>query len=1008
MSINKMGIPLEGFAEFSRQVAAQGAVLLKNENQVLPITSQDQVSIFGRCQIDYYRSGTGSGGSVNVTYTTNLLQGFRETENIHINEELATIYEEWIKENPFDNGGGGWAAEPWYQKEMPLSDEVVQRASTLSNKAIVVIGRTAGEDKDNQDIEGSYRLTKEEQKMLEKVTKYFSQVAVVLNVSNLIDMSWCEHPNYVHPIQSIIYVWHGGIEGGRAAADVLTGKVTPSGKLTDTIAYSLQNYPSTANYGGELKNYYQEDIYVGYRYFETFCPEKVMYEFGYGLSYTNFEISVKQAKVISKIIPMSPISSTNPVNSVQLVRQINSVRSVTTDESLKKSSLEENDKQCKNKKCEEIIQVDKGLEQEYKRVTQAQEDYIEVEVSVKNIGVQYSGKEVVQIYYEAPQGQLGKPKKELICFGKTRLLEPGESQSLILTFPVCEMAAYDDGGITGHKSAYVLEAGDYFIYVGNSVRNVVPVYLDGVQFSKEIHRIEEAYHIDTLQVTKQLEEALAPEESFTRMKPVKRQGKDLYELSYEPVPTSTIHLKERIENNLPPTLEITGDKGYKLKDVYEGKVSLEAFVQQLSEEELAILVRGEGMSSPLVTPGVASCFGGVSDKLFEYGLPIACSSDGPSGIRMDSGLQATQISIGALLAATWDVELVEALYEMEGKEMARNQIDVLLGPGMNIRRHPLNGRNFEYFSEDPYVNGKMASAVTKGLRKGGAHATLKHFACNNQEKNRLMVESVVSERALREIYLKGFEIAVKEGNAQCIMTTYMPLNKRWTASNYDLNTTILRHQWGYQGIVMTDWWAKINDVIEGGPGHMKYTGSMVRAQNDLYMVVNNYGAEINSNEDDTIEALESGKLQIGELQRSAMNICRFLMKTPAFFRKQERMDDIQEVKSKTELEMEHLYSINEISKVEVSMNQTMGLKVNQAGTYRLVVNIMSPDTPLAQTACQMILNNQVVTTIQIRGTEGRWTRQKLIKVVLEEGFYELRLEETKPNIAVKWIEFKKN
>ena len=805
MNTNKIGVPLEGFAEFSRKVAAEGAVLLRNEAQILPITRQDKISIFGRTQINYYRSGTGSGGSVNVAYTTNILEGLRKNEVAHINEELANIYEEWVKENPFDNGGGGWAAEPWYQKEMPLSDKVVQRARSKSNKAVIMIGRTAGEDKDNKDVEGSYRLTLEEKDMLQKVTKYFEQVVVVLNVSNIIDMSWTDDASYVHPIQGIIYVWQGGIEGGYAAADVLTGKVTPSGKLTDTIAYSINDYPSTVNYGGMLKNNYQEDIYVGYRYFETFCPDKVQFEFGYGLSYTTFDILIKGAQILVK----------------------------------------DNTEQ------------------------------IQIEVEVKNTGSDFAGKEVVQVYYEAPQGKLGKPVKVLAGFAKTKCLKPDEPQVLTISFPISRMASYDDSGLTGYKSAYVLEAGEYHIYIGNSVKNVKPVHIAG----------EAVYKLDDLQVVQQLEEALAPTEAFTRLKPGEKNCDGTYSMIYENVPTRMYSLAERISENLPKTLEITGDKGFKLRDVYDKKVDMETFIRQFTKEELATIVRGEGMSSPLVTPGTASAFGGVGDKLFGYGVPIACTADGPSGIRMDSGLKATQVPIGTLIAATWDVELIEALYEMEGQELKRNQIDALLGPGMNIRRNLLNGRNFEYFSEDPLVTGVFATAMTKGIRKSGAHATLKHFACNNQEKERHMVDAVVSERALREVYLKGFEIAVKEGQAKAIMTSYNPINGHWSASNYDLNTTVLRKEWGFKGIVMTDWWATMNDVINGGVADRKHTSFMVRAQNDLYMVVNNYGAEINSSDDDIMEALEKGTLQVGELQRCAMNICEFLMEAPVFFRK---------------------------------------------------------------------------------------------------------------------------
>ncbi|WP_413374478.1 glycoside hydrolase family 3 C-terminal domain-containing protein [Paenibacillus taichungensis] len=926
MSTHLIGVPLEGFAEFSRTVAAEGAVLLKNEGQALPIRKDENVSVFGRIQVNYYRSGTGSGGSVHVAYTTNLLDGLRSKKGLTVNEELAAVYEKWIEENPFDDGGKVWAAEPWNQKEMPLTDEVVSQARSKSSKAIVVIGRTAGEDQDNVDAPGSYRLTEDEKAMLKQVTNHFEQTIVVLNVSNIMDMSWLNDESYVHPIQSVIYSWHGGMEGGNAIADVLAGDVTPSGKLTDTIAYSIEDYPSTSNYGNEFKNLYQEDIYVGYRYFETFRPEKVQFEFGYGLSYTTFTTKAEDAKLIS----------------------------------------------------------------------QDGENSIKVNVTVTNTGTTYAGKEVVQIYYEAPQGQLGKPAKALVAFGKTNLLQPGESQRLTVSFPVDSMASYDDAGVTGHASAYVLEAGTYRLYVGTSVKNVEHVSIDG----------QDGYVVETIQLVEQLQEAMAPTESFTRMKPGARKDDGSYELIFADVPTRQVSMAERIEQCLPQTLEQTGNQGYKLRDVKDGKVSLEAFIAQLSDQDLAAIVRGEGMSSPLVTSGTASAFGGVSDSLFNYGIPVACTADGPSGIRMDSGEKATQVSIGTLLAATWNAELVEELYVMEGQELLRNQVDALLGPGLNIRRSPMNGRNFEYFSEDPLISGVFAAACTKGIMKGGSNATLKHFACNNQEKHRSKVDAVVSERALREIYLKGFEIAVKEGGANSIMTSYNPINGHWAASNYDLNTTILRGEWGFQGIVMTDWWAIMNDGVEGGPADRKNTNWMVRAQNDLYMVVPNYGAEINGWDDNTIESLENGTLTRGELQRSAMNICEFIMNAPVFSRKHEIVENVASFQANASLSSEQAQVLADNAQVKPIVGEPVYMKVDEAGQYRIIVQIMSPEPELAQSACNVILNDQLMTTIQTNGTEGKWIRQKLVKVELEAGLYELKLDFTKPGLQIDWIEFK--
>ena len=367
---------MEGFSKLCRSAAAQGAVLLKNEKETLPVTDGECVSVFGRVQKDYYRSGTGSGGAVNVAYVTNLLDSLRTRTNLRVNEELAGIYEEWIKENPFDDGGGGWAAEPWSQKEMPLTEEVVRHAAEKSDKALVVIGRTAGESKDYEDEKGGYRLSIEEEQMLDAVTKYFRKTAVILNVSCIIDMDFLDR-EYVNPVTAVLYVWHGGQEGGNAAADVISGQVSPCGKLADTIALRMEDYPSTANHGNEGENVYQEDIFVGYRYFETFAPGKVRFPFGFGLSYTDFDVKSLDARV----------------------------------------------------EGEEIC----------------------VRVAVRNTGSRFAGRQVVQVYYGAPQGMLGRPVKELAGFARTALLAPGEEEEVTVSFPIASMAAYDDGGYTGKR-----------------------------------------------------------------------------------------------------------------------------------------------------------------------------------------------------------------------------------------------------------------------------------------------------------------------------------------------------------------------------------------------------------------------------------------------------------------------------------------------------------------------------------------------------------------------------
>ena len=396
MDNNLRGVPVEGFADKSREAAVEGIVLLKNENNTLPLTEQDKVSVFGRPMIEYYRSGTGSGGAVNVEYATNILDGF-ENSNLNFNKTIVEDYKEWLKDHPFDNGGGGWACEPWFQKDMEITADYAKKQAESTNKAVYIIGRTAGEDKDNANWVGSYLLTDEEKENLKNITEAFEDVCVVLNVSNIIDLKWIDEEQFKGHIKSVIIVWQGGMEGGNAVADALSGKATPSGKLPDTVAYDIEDYPANDNFGNELKNLYKEDIYVGYRYFETFAPEKVQFEFGFGLSYTTFDI--------------------------------------------------------------ETVSAD------------ADDEKITLEVKVTNTGDKFSGKEVVQVYYEAPQGALGQPARQLCAYEKTENLAPGQSQTLKIAFDINGIASYDDSGVTGNKSCYVLEAGDYNFYVGNSVKN---------------------------------------------------------------------------------------------------------------------------------------------------------------------------------------------------------------------------------------------------------------------------------------------------------------------------------------------------------------------------------------------------------------------------------------------------------------------------------------------------------------------------------------------------------
>ena len=768
------------YLDTAAAVVSEGIVMLKNENNALPLDINEEIALFGRIQFSYYKSGTGSGGMVNVSKVVGIPEGLRDY-GVKINKELSDAYESWLLENPFDIGEG-WGGEPWSQKEMPLSDELVAKISEKCRTAVVIIGRTAGEEQENRVEEGSFLLTETEKEMLSKVRGAFEKMVVLLNVGNLIDLEYIEK---VNP-DSLLYVWQGGMTGGTGTAAVLTGKVSPSGKLPDTIAYSMSDYPSDPYFGNTERNFYSEDIYVGYRYFETFAKDKVRYPFGFGLSYTTFDVKAR---------------------------------------------------------------INNSSDTEYT-----------CEFTVKNTGV-YKGKEVVQVYLEAPQGKLGKPARVLCGYEKTKELAPSETQDITIKVDIRDFASYDDSGITGYPHSYVLEKGMYRFYFGADVRNA---------------ELAGCANIEETRVIRTCTQAMAPVVDFERMKCGFENGS--YNLSFEKVPLNKVNEEQRRLDNIPAEIPQTGDKGIKLADVVSGKNAMTEFIAQLSDYDLSCIIRGEGMGSPRVTAGTASAFGGVSDSLTAMGIPAGCCSDGPSGMRMDCGTKAFSIPIGTLVASTFNKPLVTELFTLLGIEMTANNVDCLLGPGMNIHRHPLNGRNFEYFSEDPYLTGTMAVAELDGLHSVGVTGTIKHFCGNNQETNRHFLEAVVSERALREIYLKGFEMAVRKGKAQTVMTTYGIVNGLWTSASFDLNTVILRDEWGFEGFTMTDWWANINE--RGKWADKTNFASMARAQNDVYMVCANGG----SHNDNTLEALENGTLTRAELQRNAANILNFIIGTNAMKR----------------------------------------------------------------------------------------------------------------------------
>ncbi|NJP40488.1 beta-glucosidase [Oscillospiraceae bacterium HV4-5-C5C] len=697
-------------ASACRAMAADGLVLLKNE-QILPLSPREPVAVFGRCAWNYFTVGYGSGGDVRAPYKTNLIQGLRE-QNQPLDQPLTTMYETWLARPQNQPDEGSWGNWPMSLPEMPLTETDIAAAASRCRTAVLVIGRAAGEDRENVLEAGSYYLTQSERRLLEQVSQYFDRLAVIMDCGNLIDLSWLVTEKW--NIGALLYAWQGGMESGRALAAVLTGRVNPSGCLPDTVPLSYSDLPSAADFGRQDYNNYVEDIYVGYRYFESLAPQKVLFPFGFGLSYSHFS---------------------------------------------QQTSARLNGRQ------------------------------VELDCMVSNAGP-YPGRKVIQVYLSGAQGQLGRPGRELVTFAKTGLLPVGGQERLQLTFDLADCAAFDDSGKSGFPFAWVLEAGCYEVSAGWDVRQARTV----LQF--ELPRTE---------MVRQCEAAMAlkAEQRFDRL--VRRGASG--EPAYEPLPTGSVDLTRRILQRLPkplkPLLTPAGQPEARpdFNAVQNGAQSLSTFVAGLSPQELEELSRGQGkMDSPDGPSGNAGALAGLKQRK----IPPLITTDGPAGIRLRH--TTALLPSGTALASSFDPEQIQQLYRLVGQELKQLGADILLAPGMNIHRNPLCGRNFEYFSEDPLLSGLSAAAVVRGLQSQGVSACPKHLAANNQETCRNRNDSRISQRALREIYLKGFERMVRDSQPRVMMTSYNLINGVYSHYNYDLAETIIRRDWGYEGLLITDWW----------------------------------------------------------------------------------------------------------------------------------------------------------------------------------------------------------
>ena len=778
----------------SRQAAAESIVLLKNEHDVLPLGAGRKVVLLGKAGEEYIKGGGGS-GEVSTAYVRTLFEGLKEKQaqgKLCVYDGLHRFYADALQAQYAEGREPGMTVEPG------LTDAQLSDAAAFSDTAIVAICRFSGEGwdrfcstqkgagKDEKELweserqrreagkqvfqRGDFYLSDEENALVQAAKERFRHVIVLLNVGGVVDTTWFAQDS---AIEGALFIGQGGMEGACAAADILCGDTNPSGHLVDTYAGDLADYPSSEGFhdSDDYVNY-TEDIYVGYRYFETLpgAGEKVCYPFGFGLSYTTFAIRAAGCKVENGVLT-----------------------------------------------CQ---------------------------AAVKNTGSR-PGKQVVQLYFEAPQGKLGKPRLQLGAYGKTRLLAPGEEEILTLTLPVGQMASFDDLGKI-RSSAWVLEQGDYRFYLGASVRD--NCLLDTV------------YTLPRDQVVEQLHDYLRPHKLPRRL--LADGSFEILAQEEEPVLTrpEIFNTPEKLECVLPETRfetrrtmeELFHPKGVQLSQVASGEKTVDDLLDDLSLEEQVWLLGGQPNT------GVANTFGFGNNR--DHGIPNVMTTDGPAGVRIQPQLEVytTAWPTATMLACTWNTDLVRQIGAAGGLEVKENNMGSWLTPALNIHRSPLCGRNFEYYSEDPFVSGTMAAAMIQGIQSQGVAATPKHFAFNNKETNRKHSDSRVSQRAAREIYLKGFEIAVKQADPWMIMSSYNMENGSYSSENWELLTGILRQEWGFQGIVTTDWWTRAEHWRE------------IKAGNDLKMGCG-YPEEV-------LAAIQRGDLTKDEVRLCAKRLIACILK----------------------------------------------------------------------------------------------------------------------------------
>ena len=739
--------------KIARVITDEGIVMLKNENSALPIKRGSPVALFGEAQKlgeSDFQDVWNMRGYIPYGYGSESQVGDFSGKEIDSLDAL-TEAERSGEIKLYHPTSERYAAALGGEEYIP-TDEEVAAAAAEAETAVAFFSRWGGEAFDVR--RDDWYLRESEKKLLRQLSAAFDKVVVVLNTPCVIDTSWAKDEIDGIRVDAVLYAGYTGMQGGLGIADVLLGRVAPSGKTNDTWAKDLADYPSDAGWSAQNQAY-TEDIFVGYRWFETFDPdyERVNYEFGFGLSYTTFDIRTENFSFDG--------------------------------------------------------------------------DTVTVDAVVTNTG-DVAGKQVAQMYVGAPQGALGKAAKALCDYAKTKTLAPGESQTLKLKADIEDLASFDDLGKTGNKSCFVLEAGDYRFLVGDSVRNVTEA---GVAT------------LDALRVTQRLS-SLCPTNLEKRL---------LADGSYETLPVRA-SAQNYVHTETPKASVEKGAAvaGHRLSEVVFGTMTMDEYLAQWSDKELATFFVSYEQNQV-----------GCSDALCaKYGLNRFSQGDGGMGLCF----MGTAYPCSAVLSDTWNIELIEAFGLLLGTELYKNNVGMWLGPPVNMRRHPLAGRNVEYYSEDPYVIGRMASVIIRAVQRNGVPVCIKHMICNEKEAGKIWSDSQVSERALREIYLKPFEMGIKDGHAEGIMTSYNVMNGLPTSENADLLRGIVRGEWGYEGFITTDW------------GNCKDQVREINASNNVHTPYDHCDINV------IYAAIDNGDISRATLEEGVKQILWTLVRSPRYYR----------------------------------------------------------------------------------------------------------------------------